>query len=190
MSLKPETNLKLLLLVLLSAVTMSARAQTLTVIAKSESLKTVLEKIETSSEYIFIYNSRNLDINRVVSINSTNEPIEKVLDKLFAGSEVVYKIDGRQVVLCYRQSEVESRKVDSSPTPLVIKGRILDRTGQSVIGASVIEKGTGNGVVAPPCQKLTDLCHGGSEFTIWLRTRSVERGVPQYPEWRGRMKQG
>ena len=148
MNLKHKTNLKLILILLLAVVTMSARAQTLTVTAEAESLKTVLKKIEVASEYIFVYNARSLDANRVVSINAIDESIEKVLDRLFAGTEVTYKIDGRQVVLCCQQeSKEETTKIDNSHVPLVVAGRILDRGGQSVIGASVIEKGTGNGVV-------------------------------------------
>ena len=148
MKLRSETNLKLFLILLLTLVTMSARAQTLTVTAESESLRTVLKKIEAASEYIFVYNARSVDINRIVSIKAVNEPVGKVLEKLLAGTDVAYEIDGRQVVLYHSQKKAETgQKPVVKNESLVVTGKILDRGGQSVIGASVIEKGTGNGVV-------------------------------------------
>ena len=131
MKLRSETNLKLFLTLLLTLVTMSARAQTLTVTAESESLRTVLKKIETASEYIFVYNARSMDVNRIVSIKAVNEPVGKVLEKLLAGTDLTYEIDGRQVALYHREKKAETGQMSVRKNePLVVKGKILDRGGR------------------------------------------------------------
>lgn len=141
------SNLILFLILLLAFVPVSANAQVLTVKAESESLKNVIKKIEASSEYIFMYNARSIDVSRVVTINEVNQPIEKILDKLFAGTDVIYKIEGRQVLLYLRTKQAEVKPLETDGRTL-IRGKVVDRGGQSVIGASVVEKGTNNGVIA------------------------------------------
>ncbi|HWS00504.1 MAG TPA: STN domain-containing protein, partial [Prolixibacteraceae bacterium] len=66
---------------------------------KDAAVKEVLNKIEESSEFVFLYNSRLVDVDRKVSVDYENQKIAEVLNDLFHETEVVYTVVDRQIVL-------------------------------------------------------------------------------------------
>ncbi|WP_298646268.1 SusC/RagA family TonB-linked outer membrane protein, partial [uncultured Proteiniphilum sp.] len=123
-----------------------SQVTTLSLKLKNKTIREVFTDIEKSSEYIFLYNRDTLDTERVVSINAENETINEVLDKLFEGTNNIYKVSGRQV---YISKEPEQNIFKREPQQLrnQITGKVTDEDGAPVIGANVIEKGTTNGTV-------------------------------------------
>ena len=59
----------------------------------------VLDKIEDESEFFFLYNEKLLDTERKVSITENDQLIGKILDDLFAGTDVKYTIIDRKIIL-------------------------------------------------------------------------------------------
>ena len=59
----------------------------------------VLDKIESESEFFFLYNEKLLDTERKVSINVENQPISVILDNLFEGTNVKHTIIDRKIIL-------------------------------------------------------------------------------------------
>src|SRR6056297_1042580 len=53
-------------------------------------LEAVLDAIEDRSEFYFLYNQRFIDVDRQITLSVNNERIDKILDQLFAGKDVVY----------------------------------------------------------------------------------------------------
>ena len=123
-----------------------SQVTTLSLKLKNKTIREVFTDIEKSSEYIFLYNRDTLDTERVVSINAENETINEVLDKLFEGTNNIYKVSGRQV---YISKEPEQNIFKREPQQLrnQITGKVTDEDGAPVIGANVVEKGTTNGTV-------------------------------------------
>ena len=70
----------------------------LSVLAQNESIDHVLRKIEDQSQYRFFY-AGTVNTNQKVTINSQNEDIETVLTQVLSGTDINYKISGRQVAL-------------------------------------------------------------------------------------------
>nr|WP_239403354.1 TonB-dependent receptor [Alistipes sp. An116] len=97
-----------------------------------------MDKIKAQTRYLFI----NRDVedleSRKVSINVSNELITKVLDQLFTPFDIGYDIDGRSIFI-YKQQAAATR-------PVPVSGRVTDASGQPIIGASVIVRGTTLGV--------------------------------------------
>ena len=97
-----------------------------------------MDKIKAQTRYLFI----NRDVedleSRKVSINVSNELITKVLDQLFTPFDIGYDIDGRSIFI-YKQQAAVAR-------PVPVSGRVTDASGQPIIGASVIVRGTTLGV--------------------------------------------
>ncbi|WP_346694287.1 TonB-dependent receptor [uncultured Alistipes sp.] len=97
-----------------------------------------MDKIKAQTRYLFI----NRDVkdleSRKVSINVSNELITKVLDQLFTPFDIGYDIDGRSIFI-YKQQAAAAR-------PVPVSGRVTDASGQPIIGASVIVRGTTLGV--------------------------------------------
>ena len=59
----------------------------------------VLNKIEDNSDYTFLYNNKIVNVDRLVSLSVNSENIDKVLKELFEGTDIIYTINDRQIVL-------------------------------------------------------------------------------------------
>ena len=131
---------RLALLVCLSCALFTAKAQTarITLNLQNATLEQAMDKIKAQTRYLFI----NRDVedleSRKVSINVSNELITKVLDQLFTPFDIGYDIDGRSIFI-YKQQAAAAR-------PVPVSGRVTDASGQPIIGASVIVRGTTLGV--------------------------------------------
>ena len=129
-------------LLCLSAVVMflsaSAAAQDVrvTLDENSASLKSVIEKIESQTRYLFAV-EESVDVNQTVTVKVDNAPLAAALDQIVSGRNLAYSINGMNIVL--------SQKV--SNRPLAVKGQIKDPSGQPVPGASVFVLGTTVGTV-------------------------------------------
>lgn len=111
-------------------------------------IREVFDHIEENSEFIIFYLDETLDLNRKVSINVKDQKIENVLEQLFKDTNIVYKINDRQILLSARDKEITRQSIDSPKqvNKFKVSGVVLDEKGETLIGASVIEKGTTNGI--------------------------------------------
>ena len=66
---------------------------------KESTVEDVLSKIESQSEFYFLYSEKVIDVKRKVSFDVKDENIETVLNSLFAGTDVAYLIKDRIIVL-------------------------------------------------------------------------------------------
>lgn len=111
-------------------------------------IENLFKEIQGKSKYIFFYNDEVLANNKAVTIHLKEATLESILDLAFLNTNLDYKIDDRQVVVKKRiKSEIKKASTD---TQLIqewtVSGNIVDKTGIPLIGATVIEKGTNNGV--------------------------------------------
>ncbi|HZL11196.1 MAG TPA: TonB-dependent receptor [Prolixibacteraceae bacterium] len=104
-------------------------------------IRTVLQNIEEQTEFFFMYNGKFVDVDRVVSIKAKDELVTDVLNKLFQGAGITYKIDDRQIALSEAASKSELQQ------PRTIKGKVTGSAGDPIPGATVVIKGTSNGTV-------------------------------------------
>ncbi|MHA7110251.1 TonB-dependent receptor [Sunxiuqinia elliptica] len=104
------------------------------------SLENVLNKIEDQSEYRFIYNKKQIDLDRKVKVNFEETTVEKILDELFINNGINYQLIDKQVIL------TENQRANSQQT-LNVQGSVKDITGQPLPGVSIAIKGTTEGTV-------------------------------------------
>ena len=131
---------RLTLLVCLSCSAISAKAQTarITLNLQNATLEQAMNEIKKQTRYLFINQDvKGLD-NLEVSINVVDELISKVLDGIFTPHGIAYYIDGKSIII--------SNRPKAESTPVRVQGRVTDASGQPVIGASVIVRGTTLGV--------------------------------------------
>ncbi|MDO5979019.1 TonB-dependent receptor [Flavivirga spongiicola] len=114
---------------------------------ESVKIMTILEKIESLSEFRFLGNENVINDFRLVTIKANKKRIRKILDELFKGTYITYKVIDRQIVLVKEaklNKTVPRERIDyiqGQP----INGTIKDASGIPLAGATVIEKGTQNG---------------------------------------------
>ena len=104
---------------------------------------TVFQAIQQQTGCSFVYNTSDIDTDRKVSLSVHDEPLQAVLDKLFARSDIAYTLRDKHIVL--------SKKAKNSPPHSAqggVTGVIKDDKGMPLVGATVLIKGTTTGAAA------------------------------------------
>jgi TonB-linked SusC/RagA family outer membrane protein len=122
-------------------------SQTITIDETSKTVKEIIRVLEKNSNIVFFYNNKDVDLNRKASVHVNNEPIEKALDQLFAGTQNTYRIDGRQVFII-KQAEKETvpEKTQTTQQRIRVTGSVSDNFGESMPGVNVVIRGSTTGV--------------------------------------------
>ena len=96
-----------------------------------------LKSIETQGDYRFLYNNNLKSLKERINIDLNSVSIKDALDKMFAGTDLGYKIlDNNLIVVLSNVLAVQDIK---------ITGRILSEKGEPLSGVSVSLKGTAVG---------------------------------------------
>lgn len=136
-------SLTLLFLVVLqlSAENSYAQRMRIAISMSNVSVEQVLNKIEETSDYVFLYNDETIQKSRIVSVRSKSGKITDILDDIFKGTDISYTVIDKQIILS------KSNKVNQNAKAIQIKGTVKDALGEPLIGVSVLVKGTSNGTV-------------------------------------------
>ncbi len=134
MKLQIKTGLIVLALLLTS---LTAGAQTVSGKWTGQSVKTVLKEIETQTGLSIYYRTDEVDENALVTGEFNNAPVEKALQSIL-GKDVAVTLNGKMIVL----SKEDRTGVKSG----VVRGKVIDSTGEPVPGAGIFIKGTTTGV--------------------------------------------
>lgn len=125
----------------------------------NSTVQEVLSAIEQKSSFYFTYNLEQVNVNRRVSVDMKDKSVTDILDNLFSNEGIRYVVNDKHIVLYKAESGLAS-VVQASRT---VRGRVVDETGQPIIGANIVEKGTTNGVI-------TDI---NGDFSIEVKTGAI-----------------
>jgi TonB-linked SusC/RagA family outer membrane protein len=130
----------------LTAVASSSYSQTakLTLDMQSATVSQVLSRIERESQFYFTYNTREINPDRVVSVQLKDADIGTILKELFAGEDIDYIISDKHVVL-YKDSKNEVKK--SSQQDIRVSGIVTDNNSEPLPGVNIVVKGTSTGTI-------------------------------------------
>lgn len=119
-----------------------AQNTSLTLHLKNTTVVNILEQIEEETEFRFFYNSTLIDAERRVSVDMEKANVFKILDHVFKNTDVVYKVINRDILLTTKEN------VASLQQQSFIKGVINDVYGEPIIGANILIKNSGDGVIS------------------------------------------
>ncbi|MBK5720730.1 TonB-dependent receptor [Dysgonomonas sp. Marseille-P4677] len=105
-------------------------------------LKEFFSTVEKKLGYSFMYSNVDIDDNKQISINEKSGTIRSLLDKAFKNLPIKYEITANKIVLTKADTIVPLQSSQKK-----VKGKIVDDTGEPIIGASVVVKGTTKGTV-------------------------------------------
>lgn len=121
-----------------------SNATKLTLNLKNSTVETILSKIEGQSEFRFVYNEKEIDVNRKVDISFKDERIENILNMLFKGTEASFTVFDRQIIISSENRKMITIDMLQSKK---ITGKVTDTQGDAIPGVSVVIKGTTTGTV-------------------------------------------
>ncbi|MGQ9621298.1 MAG: carboxypeptidase-like regulatory domain-containing protein, partial [Bacteroidales bacterium] len=121
---------------------------------QNKTLEQVMDEIEKQSEFYFVFNQKQIDVNRVVDVKAENRLITDILPVLFEGTDVNYYVFDRKILLSTDPIDKELRgitrgvkyRVDDQQQ--VVTGKVTDsQTGEPMPGVNVVVKGTTIGAI-------------------------------------------
>lgn len=152
----PKIDLKMKLTVFLLVISLfQIQASTysqntkLTLNMDNATMGQIFDKIESISEFRFLFASDQIDLKQKTTISVKRKKISDILRILFEGTNIVYNTRDRQIMLTAKKAATKSVKPLSpdknAALQNTVQGTITDTNGQPLPGASIIEKGTTNG---------------------------------------------
>ena len=141
-SLKTATLLSVVMVAQLHAAPLFSQSEVHRNTANIITVGEAIDRLEKENDYSFVFTDRAVDTSRRVKVDVVGQPIDRALAQLFEGTDVAYTIVGRQIILSTRPSS-PARKQNTRQ----VTGTIVDKQGEPVIGANVVEKGTTNGTI-------------------------------------------
>lgn len=171
---KKNVNIKSILLIIVSFWFISAQSQDIRidVTSTTNTLKSLIEKIEKETDYTFIYNS-SVDLNKKISLNIKQQTIENVLKQAFANTNISYEIKLKQILLLAKENKTVTPQQKN--TVKVISGYVLDLKEEPIIGASVFIKEGAVGTITDISGKFTlEVSPGATIVISYIGYRSQE----------------
>lgn len=162
--------LRLLLFVSLSLTSMFLNAQTVTKTFKNEALKTVLKEVERQTGLSVIYKTDEVNESRKITATFEKTPLEEVLATIL-DKGLVYNLQNKMIVISRKQQQEQSKK----DTKKNVSGIVVDGTGEPIIGATVVVKGTTIGTVTNITGQYTlDVPSNGTLSISYVGYQSVD----------------
>lgn len=118
----------------------------LTVKMNNKTVRDVFSYIEKNSEFIFIYQGTKIDLDRKVSIDLNDQPVQTILHEIFAGTNDTYSIKGRQIIVKKSPTRENTGVLNTNQQKKTVTGLLTDADGNPIIGATIAIKGTTHGV--------------------------------------------
>jgi len=105
--------------------------------ASNSSLKELFKQIEQESDFTFLYNDANINVNRKVSVDAKSKNMEEILDAVLIGTGINYQMVNNQIIL---YSKTSIRSTDQQQDIFTVKGRVTDESGDPLPGVNVFQK--------------------------------------------------
>lgn len=113
---------------------------------KNVTIEKVLNEIENNTDFKFLFNRNDIDVNKIVSVNVDKEKVKNILNNLFVDMPVSFDLLNKQIILKKSiEIKAENKKeliIDQSKE---IKGNVTDNYGNPLPGVNIIIAGTVKG---------------------------------------------
>lgn len=136
----------------------------------------VLKAIEHQTGLRFFYNNNSINLNQKVSIVLKDEPLTVVLDKLL-GKAYTYTFEKNLIILTPKSAQAQGK--------VTIRGTVTDETNAPLPSATILEKGTRNGVTTDANGQYILTVSKKSTVSVSFvgfktHTFTIKEGVTQY----------
>lgn len=113
--------------------------------ATNVSIGKILSDIERNSDYVFLYSDKTVNTDLIVTIKTKSKDIREILNEVFHGTDISYKIVNQQIIL-QTVSRSSNGSVEQQQPGYNVKGKVRDVKGEPLIGVSVKGKTTSGAI--------------------------------------------
>jgi len=144
-----KEKLKFILMVLsLYCFSFSTFSQSVTLNVRNITVKEAIEQLKQNSGYSFVFEARDLNTGKLVSVQANQRPVEEVVEQILKDQNVSYEIKDKNIVVTHA-------KADQKINTKLITGVVTDNYHEPIIGATVIDLSTKNGTITDVDGKFT-----------------------------------
>lgn len=131
----------------------------------------VMKEIEEKSNYVFFVNNSEIDTTEKVSLHVSEASLNETVNALLKGTRYTYQIHGKQILITVANKE----SVKSSPRK--ITGKVVDESGEPLIGVNIQIKGISQGTITGIDGTFTLMANVSDESILvvsYIGMKSVE----------------
>jgi len=148
-----KTNLRIMKLsaVILFAcslhVSATATSQKITFSGKKISIESIFHEVKKQTGYLIFCSYDLLDKTNSVTVNAKGIPLEIFLKEVLKDQNLDFAIENKTILILQAQSPPEKKDlggqtITSIPPPIEVKGKILNKKGEPLVGATINLKGS------------------------------------------------
>lgn len=108
---------------------------------KNGTVLEVLQMIENQTDYTFVYNVAEVNLNQQVTLSTDSEEVTELLNDICSICDMEYQITDHHIAL-YKKATPKPQQ-----TTQEIRGVVTDETGIPIIGANIVVVGTTTGII-------------------------------------------
>lgn len=108
------------------------------------SLQELMTHIEKQTGYLFIYNKKDIDTNRIIKLKTKSKSVADILNEVFSKSDISFKFANNYISL-YKKEDVHENLQQLQKK--IVTGRVTDAAGEPIIGANVLDSKTKKGTI-------------------------------------------
>ncbi|MDR3260839.1 MAG: carboxypeptidase-like regulatory domain-containing protein, partial [Tannerella sp.] len=143
------TTILILTGVMYASASSYAQEHRVSVQVKDGTFYDVVTQIEKQSEFMFFYKSEEIDNNQRVTLVAKNKLVADILNELVENQHLAYRIIDKHIIITKVPPVTQQQGKR-------ITGTVTDAaTGESIIGANILEKGVTNGTITDVDGKFT-----------------------------------
>ena len=106
---------------------------------KNAYLIEVIRAIESHTDYLFVYDKKEIDLTMRVDLVGENKLVSDILTDIFSNTKVVYAMEGNNIMLMPKKDFQQQQKS--------VSGKVTDSSGGFIPGVSIVVKGTTTGTI-------------------------------------------
>ena len=134
-------------------------------------LEKALEIITSQTGTNVSYSKEFVDTHKTVTLDANGLSVEDAMRKMLIGTNIDYKIQGKNILLYKRQKTEKDGKASNGQTSsekmITVKGKVIDKvTGEPIIGATVTVPGTQIGTATDVNGEYSLRMAAGSEVRV------------------------
>lgn len=129
-----------------------------------------IDQVEKQTDYLFVYSKSELNVNENISVHAGKKTVAQCLNEAFNDSDVRYAFENDYIVLTKKTSPVIVQQGRS------VSGVVYDSSGETIIGANIVVKGTTNGIITDIDGKfsLMNVPEGATLVVSYIGFESIE----------------
>lgn len=128
-------------------VSASTFGQKVTLVQKNISFEKVFREIKKQTGYNVVYFDKKLNGNSEIDVSFKDTPLSEVMDRILEGKDLTFSFNKTNVVIKEKSFSIID-KIKEVFSNIDVSGRLVDKDGNAISGATITIKGTNRSVIS------------------------------------------